>query len=164
MNPCMNARGLLLASASTRYPRGRYRFGFNDRNIILGANSQDRGHHDKVPVLAQHGFEATSEQEAFCIDHECFTQTWRSCLEPRPLSWKGTRRRTVSLLPREECLSLQAEYSTKVQNMQDDIPLRRAIPPRHECAGLPSPISVSLACRKPCRHVSDPKMEKKKDE
>jgi hypothetical protein len=61
MNPCMNARGLLLASASTRYPRGGYRFGFNDRNIILGANSQDRGHHDKVPVLAQHGFEATSE-------------------------------------------------------------------------------------------------------
>src|SRR5713101_7754829 len=71
MNPCMNARGLLLASASTRYLRGGYRFGFNDRNIILGANSQDIGHHDKVPVLAQHGFEATSEQEAFCIDHEC---------------------------------------------------------------------------------------------
>jgi hypothetical protein len=100
MNPCMNARGLLLASASTRYPRGRYRFGFNDRNIILGANSQDIGHHDKVPVLAQHGFEAPSEQEAFCIDHECFTQTWCSCLEPRPLSWKGTRRRTVSLFRR----------------------------------------------------------------
>src|SRR5712692_5752560 len=28
----------------------------------------------------------------------------------------------LSLSSEEECLSLQAEYSTKVQNMQDDIP------------------------------------------
>jgi len=142
MNPCMNARGLLLASASTRYPRGGYRFGFNDRNIILGANSQDRGHHDKVPVLAQHGFEATSEQErsisttSVLPRHGVLVWNPGHSVGKVPVS-------ELSLSSEEECLSLQAEYSTKVQNMQDDIPLRRwAIPPRHECAGLPSAISV----------------------
>jgi hypothetical protein len=44
MNYPHECGSLLLASASTLYPRGEYSFGFDDRNI---------GHHDKVPVHTQ---------------------------------------------------------------------------------------------------------------
>jgi hypothetical protein len=51
----------------------------------------------------------------------------------------------LSLSPEGECLSLQAKYSTNVQNVQDDIPQRRrALPPRSKETGLPSPISVKV--------------------
>jgi len=50
----------------------------------------------------------------------------------------------LSLSPEGECLSLQAKYSTNVQNVQDALPQRRrARKPRLFRAGLPSPISVN---------------------
>jgi len=83
MNPCLKAKelvaGLFLNSA---IPGAESSFGFIDRNI---------GHHDKVPVLAQHA------ESGALFDRECFTQARHSCLEPAPFSWEGTGRRTVSL-------------------------------------------------------------------
>src|SRR5260370_8483064 len=50
------------------------------------------GTSDNRPVLNQ----ACRKRNAI-IDQECFTHAWHSFMEPRPLSWKRTCRRTLSL-------------------------------------------------------------------
>jgi len=58
-----------------------------------------------------------AEQEALFIDHECFTPTWRSCWEPGHSVGKVPGGE-LSLSSEPECLSLQSDGSTHVQNVQ----------------------------------------------
>src|SRR5215471_12433503 len=66
----------------------------------LASSTDTSGTSDKRPVLIQH-----AGQGALCVDHECFTQAWTSCLEPGHSVVKEPVGKP-SLSGEPECLSL----------------------------------------------------------
>ncbi len=70
----------------------------------LASATDTSGHPDKVPVLAQHGCQTTSERGAL-FDQECFTQTWFLVWNPGHSVGKERDEANRLSLPRKSALA-----------------------------------------------------------